>query len=123
MPNTGQTTEYIRVQSSGWPSGPMRGRATPVYVAVSSGQRALRATVIKSSNHEGVPAIGGAAAAAAEHARTSEEQRKGHRASLVLRQLYRIEPLMEYGVNLSLYLVLLQSVRGLAERSQPTATR
>jgi len=85
MPNTGQTTEYIRVQSSGWPSGPMRGRATPVYVAVSSGQRALRATVIKSSNHEGVPAIGGAAAAAAEHARTSEEQRKGHRASLVLR--------------------------------------
>lgn len=50
-------------------------------------------------------------------------QQQLDRASLVLRQLYRIEPLMEYGVNLSLYLVLLQSVRGLAERSQPTATR
>lgn len=49
-------------------------------------------------------------------------QQQLDRASLVLRQLYRIEPLMEYGVNLSLYLVLLQSVRSQAERSQPTAS-
>lgn len=44
-------------------------------------------------------------------------QHQFERSSLILRQLYRIEPLMEYGVNLSLYLILLQGVRGLAERS------
>lgn len=49
-------------------------------------------------------------------------QQQLDRASLMLRQLYRIEPLMEYGVNLSVYLVLLQSVRNQAERTPPMAT-
>lgn len=45
------------------------------------------------------------------------------RSSLVLRQLYRIEPLMEYGVNLSIYLVLLHGLRSAAERSVLSAAR
>lgn len=44
------------------------------------------------------------------------------RASLILRQLYRREPLMEYGVNLGLYLLLLNGVRSSAERSGGTGS-
>lgn len=59
----------------------------------------------------------GEAGAAAGSKLILRGQHQFERSSLILRQLYRIEPLMEYGVNLSLYLILLQGVRGIAERS------
>lgn len=43
-------------------------------------------------------------------------QQQFERASLVLRQMYKIEPLLEYGVSVGLHLVLLQSIRAWAER-------
>jgi hypothetical protein len=38
------------------------------------------------------------------------------RASLILRQLYKMEPLFEYGINVGLHLVLLNGVKRRAER-------
>jgi hypothetical protein len=40
------------------------------------------------------------------------------RASTIMRQLFKVEPLFEYGVNLGLTLVLLRAVRSGAERLQ-----
>ena len=37
------------------------------------------------------------------------------RASLIIRQLYKVEPLFEYGVNVGLSLVLLQAILAQAE--------
>jgi hypothetical protein len=42
------------------------------------------------------------------------------RASLLLRQLYKLEPLFEHGVNLGLQLVMLRSIKGQAERALAT---
>lgn len=39
------------------------------------------------------------------------------RASLVMRQLYKLEPLMEYGVNVGMQLVILEAIRTRAERT------
>ena len=39
------------------------------------------------------------------------------RASLVMRQLYKLEPLMEYGVNVGMQLVILDAIRTRAERT------
>jgi hypothetical protein len=39
------------------------------------------------------------------------------RASLVIRQLYRLEPLMEYGINVGMQLVILEAIRARAERT------
>ena len=43
------------------------------------------------------------------------------RASLGLRQLYKLEPLFEHGVTLGLQLVLLRSVKAQAERTLASA--
>ena len=39
------------------------------------------------------------------------------RASLIMRQLYKLEPLMEYGVNVGMQLVILEAIRTRAERT------
>jgi len=44
-------------------------------------------------------------------------------ASLVLRQLYRLEPLFEYGINVGLDLLLLNSIKTKAEQPRTLASR
>ena len=41
------------------------------------------------------------------------------RGSIAIRQLYKLEPLLEYGVNVGLQLVLLRAVKGKAEQPKP----
>lgn len=44
------------------------------------------------------------------------------RASLVIRQLYKLEPLFEYGINVGLQLVILLGVKNKAEQAPPAVT-